>query len=208
MTQTHSTTSDLESTNALGEIEEKMESLGLPFPEHFARALVGLLSGKKITLHEVANLMPGEKSHDANRQQMRRNLDHPRMQGQVWSKSIAPLLPKGAWVLALDRTTWERGTTVINLLVLAVVVHGCAVPLLWTVMPETGNSDTKERIELMQQFLDLFGAKRWRFLTLLSGNFVFLGGWSRHGGSTVQRSTTLASRDPPCLPQYTEPPLS
>ena len=165
MTQTHSTASTLLSINALHEIEEKMASLGLPFPENFARALVGLLSGKKITLHEVANLMPGEKRHDANRQQVRRNLDHPRMQGQVWSKSIAPLLPKGAWVLALDRTTWERGTTVINLLVLAVVVHGCAVPLLWTVMPETGNSDTKERIELMQQFLDLFGAKRWRFLT-------------------------------------------
>ena len=142
-----------------------MQALEVPFPENFARALVGLLTGKKISVHEVANLMPGEQSLDANRQQIRRNLDHPSMQGQVWSRSIGALLPKTRWTLALDRSTWERGETVINLLVLAVVVHGCSVPLLWKVMPEAGNSDTAERIELMQEFLDIFGAHRWRFLT-------------------------------------------
>ena len=45
------------------------------------------------------------------------------MQGNVWSRSIAALLPKTSWVLALDRTTWERGETVINLLVLCVVAQ-------------------------------------------------------------------------------------
>ena len=165
MTQTHSTTLTLDSKDSLTEIQEKMETLGLPFSQNFARALVGLLAGKKISLHEVANLMPGEQSQDANRQQIKRNLNHPTMQGNVWSRSIAALLPKTSWVLALDRTTWERGETVINLLVLCVVVHGCSVPLLWTVMPETGNSDTAQRIELMQQFLSIFGATRWRFLT-------------------------------------------
>jgi Transposase DDE domain len=165
MTQTHSTTLTPDSTDSLTQIQEKMEALQLPFPKNFARALVGLLAGKKISLHEVANLMPGEQSLDANRQQIRRNLDHPAMQGNAWSRSIGALLPKNSWTLALDRTTWERGETVINLLVLSVIVHGCSVPLLWTVMPEAGNSDTAERIALMQQFLDIFGAIRWRFLT-------------------------------------------
>nr|WP_309696509.1 IS4 family transposase [Armatimonas sp.] len=165
MTQTYSTTPTLDSTEALTQIQEKMQDLGLPFPQNFARAFVGLLAGKKISLHEVANLMPGEQSLDANRQQIRRNLDHPTMQGDAWSRSIGALLPKKSWVLALDRTTWERGETVTNLLVLSVVVHECSVPLLWMVMPEAGNSDTAERIALMQQFLDIFGTARWRFLT-------------------------------------------
>lgn len=165
MTQAHSTTLIPQATDSLAQIQEKMETLEIPFPQNFARALVGLLAGKKISLHEVANLMPGEQSLDANRQQIRRNLDHPSMQGQVWSRSIGALLPKNSWNLALDRTTWERGENIINLLVLSVVVHECSVPLLWMVMPEAGNSDTAERIQLMQQFIDIFGAKRWRFLT-------------------------------------------
>ena len=97
--------------------------------------------------------------------QMRRCLDHPSLNPDIWAKVIATLLPKGKWVLALDRTEWKRGKTCINLLVLSVVVYGSAVPLLWTVMPNCGGSDTPERIELMTRFLNLFGEARWRFIT-------------------------------------------
>jgi hypothetical protein len=74
-------------------------------------------------------------------------------------------LPRTKWVLALDRTEWKRGETTINLLVLAVVTLGCAVPLLWTVMPDPGASDTAERKELLARFIGLFGKERLRFLT-------------------------------------------
>jgi hypothetical protein len=49
--------------------------------------------------------------------------------------------------------------------VLAVVVQGCAVPLLWSVMPECGASDTAERKALLSRFVALFGTERARFLT-------------------------------------------
>lgn len=109
--------------------------------------------------------MPGETNLEANRMQMRRCLDHSSLNPEVWAKIIAALLPKGKWVLALDRTEWKRGTTSINLLVLSVVVYGSAVPLLWTIMPNCGNSDQDERIELMTRFMALFGSARWRFIT-------------------------------------------
>lgn len=152
-------------TPSLAELQEKLQELDLPFSEHFARALVALLTARKISLHEIAGLMPGKQSHDANRQQLRRGLDHKKLQRRAWSQAIAALLPRGSWILALDRTEWRRGNTKINLLVLAVVIHGCAIPLLWTVLPKVGNSDTAERIALMQEFLDIFGPARWRFLT-------------------------------------------
>ncbi len=146
-------------------IEHQLQALGLPFAPHFARALVALLSARKISLHQVAHLMPGNQNPEANRQQLRRCLDHGTTTSEAWTRAIAALLPQGKWVLALDRTEWKRGTTTINLLVLAVVVHGCAVPLLWSVLPNPGASDTQERKNLLGRFVALLGKERVRFVT-------------------------------------------
>ncbi len=146
-------------------LTQKLHELHLPFAEFFARALVALVSGPKISLHHVAQLMPAEQNPEANRQQMRRCLDHESLTCQIWAQVIAALLPRTKWILAIDRTQWKRGETTVNLLVLAVVAHGCCVPLLWTVMPECGASDTVERIELLSGFVKLFGRERLRFLS-------------------------------------------
>jgi hypothetical protein len=146
-------------------VESRLADLGIPFSRHFARALVALLTGRKISLHQVTHLMPGQQNAEANRQQLRRCLDHESLSQDVWSQAIAALLPRDKWVLALDRTEWKRGKSPTNLLVLAVVVHGCSVPLLWTVLPECGSSDTQERIELLTRFIMLFGKERIRFVT-------------------------------------------
>ena len=159
MTPSHCTESDIES------VEQSLKHLDLPFSEQFARALVALLAGRKISLHHVAHLMPGEQDAEANRQQLRRCLDHESLTQEVWSGAISKLLPGGKWILALDRTEWRRGDTTINLLVLSVVTHGSAVPLLWTVLPSCGASDTAERIELLSRFVTSFGKDRLQFLT-------------------------------------------
>jgi hypothetical protein len=147
-------------------VQERLNALGLPFADCFARALVALVTARKISLHRVTQLMPGEQNPEANRMQMRRCLDHETLTQQIWTLAIAALLPRTKWVLALDRTEWKRGDTTVNLLVLAVVTLGCAVPLLWTVvMPNCGASDTAERKELLTRFIGLFGKERVRFLT-------------------------------------------
>jgi hypothetical protein len=166
MSLAYSTTYSTES------LAQSLHQLGLPFAEFFARALVALLTARKISLHRfaelryhIAHLMPGEHDLEANRQQLRRCLDHEILTQQVWTLAIAALLPRAKWTLAIDRTEWKRGKTTVNLLVLAVVVHNCAVPLLWTVMPSCGASDTEERKELLGRFVALFGKERMRFVT-------------------------------------------
>ena len=163
-------------------LQEKLKQLGLPFADVFARALAALLTARKISIHQITHLMPGECNAEANRQQIRRCLDHETLDESVWARAIAALLPKQPWVLAMDRTEWKRGQTTINLLVLAVVgqfrretscVHGCAVPLLWTVMPDCGASDTAERKALIGRFIALFGVSAVRFLT---ADREFIGG--------------------------------
>ena len=47
------------------------------------------------------------------------------------------------WVLAMDRTNWEFGKTTINILMISVIWKGMGVPLIWTLLPSAGNSNTK-----------------------------------------------------------------
>ena len=55
--------------------------------------------------------------------------------------------------LTLDRTNWKWGKRNINILMLAIVYRGIAIPILWTLLNKRGNSDTKERIALIQRFI-------------------------------------------------------
>ncbi len=55
-------------TYSIQTLQDKLQALDLPFAQHFARALVALLTARKISLHHVANLMPGEQNPEANRQ--------------------------------------------------------------------------------------------------------------------------------------------
>ncbi len=165
MTQTYSTDCTEYSTET---IANQLATLGLPFTDLLARALTALLSGRKATLHQIATLLPGPQqaqSTEAKRQQLRRLLDHPALTPQRWARAVASLLPKSKWVLALDRTQWKVGNKPVNLLVLAVVHAGCAVPILWNVLDKPGASDTHERKQLLQRFLALFGTQALRFLS-------------------------------------------
>ena len=62
--------------------------------------------------------------------------------------------------LSLDRTNWKWGRTNINLLVLAVVYRGAAIPVYWLPLNKRGNSNSRERIALLKRFISRFGKNR------------------------------------------------
>ena len=66
--------------------------------------------------------------------------------------------------LALDRTNWKLGSRDINILMLAIVTRRFRVPLLFSLLPHQGNSDTGHRIALMRRYLSLFPAASIRCL--------------------------------------------
>ncbi len=82
------------------------------------------------------------------------------------ARLIFRLLPhKPPYRLAMDRTNWKFGQQNINVLVIAVVYHGVAFPLLFELLPKFGNSNTSERIELINRFIHLFGSESLDCLT-------------------------------------------
>jgi hypothetical protein len=68
------------------------------------------------------------------------------------------------FVILIDRTDWYLGEKPLNVFLLSVCFKGAAFPLLWTVLPKKGCSNQKERIALMDRYLDLFGRDSILFL--------------------------------------------
>ena len=74
------------------------------------------------------------------------------------ARLIFRILPhKPPFRLAMDRTNWKFGIVNINVLMLAVVYKGVAFPLMISMLDKRGNSDTKERIDMINKYIRLFG---------------------------------------------------
>lgn len=56
------------------------------------------------------------------------------------------------WVLSLDRTSWKFGNHWYNILTLGIVHEGVAFPVLWWLLDKKGNSNSDERMRLMETF--------------------------------------------------------
>jgi hypothetical protein len=66
-------------------------------------------------------------------------------------------IPNGKLYLTMDRTNWQWGKCDINILTLGIVFKGVAIPIFWVLLDKKGNSDTPERIALIQRFIGRFG---------------------------------------------------
>jgi hypothetical protein len=76
------------------------------------------------------------------------------------ARLIFKMLPhQPPYKLAMDRTNWKFGETNINVLTLAIVYQGVAFPILMLMLDKRGNSDTSERIRMMNKYIQLFGCE-------------------------------------------------
>ena len=80
------------------------------------------------------------------------------LDSNIIAKMIFSILPHNPpYQLTIDRSNWKFGETDINIFMLGVVYEGVAYPLLFSMLPKRGNSNTKERIELIERYINLFG---------------------------------------------------
>ena len=76
--------------------------------------------------------------------------------------------------LTLERTTWEYGKSCINILVLVVVWRGVAIPVLWETLDKKGNSNTGERMVLLELFRETFPEVHIETLYIGNGWLAYL----------------------------------
>lgn len=121
--------------------------------------LIGLLKAKSMNLSEIATAFPSDALADSRYRRIQRFIHGYEIDFDAVAGFIMTLFTffNGDYYLTIDRTNWKWGKKDINILMLAVAYKGIAIPVYWTLLDKRGNSNTCERIALMQRFIDKFG---------------------------------------------------
>jgi hypothetical protein len=122
--------------------------------------IIALFKVKTVNLAQLATTFPGRAEIDSHYRRLQRFFQHVEIQPAVLAHLVVAFLPYTTYTLALDRTTWMLGSLPSNFLVLSVVHQGIAFPIFWTFLPKKGNSNTHERIVLLDKFLAVFGTHK------------------------------------------------
>lgn len=111
-----------------------------------------------VNFQRLAQGFGGDASSDSSLRRIQRFFSGFQLDGDLTARIIFSLLPaKPPYRLSLDRTNWKFGRTDINILTICACYQGVAIPLLWTMLPKRGNSNQKERENLVSRYISLFG---------------------------------------------------
>lgn len=134
---------------------------------------IGLIHGRTVNLSHIASQCHGPARYASKYRRLQRFFQHVHLDQAVIAALVVRLLKlTRPTCLALDRTCWKLGRRDVNILMLAIVTRRFRVPLLWSVLARPGNSDTAQRIALLQRYPALFEP---RSIDLLLADREFIG---------------------------------
>jgi hypothetical protein len=126
--------------------------------ETLCQLTLGLLSARTTNLSVLAaeRVSAAQTASSYRRSQRFFQFADP---GDDWAAPLVAMLggSKGPRTLILYRTNWKVGRRELNVLMLAVKTRRSRLGLMWTVLDRPGNSGAKERIELIERYIALFG---------------------------------------------------
>jgi predicted DNA-binding transcriptional regulator len=126
----------------------------------FVKMLLALMVRRTVNLTQLALHFTG----DAELTSRYRRLQRFFMQFQFNYANVAGFIfrvffnKNSDYYLSMDRTNWEWGKANINILTLAIVYKGTAIPIYWHLLDKKGNSNTAERIAIVKAFIEQFGS--------------------------------------------------
>ncbi|MEZ5198959.1 MAG: IS4 family transposase [Bacteroidales bacterium] len=136
------------------------DKMNLARIKFFGLFICALCKVQTVCFEKLATAFDTDVNVDSSLRRIQRFMAEYMLDTKLVARFVFSLLPhSGPYRLTMDRTNWKFGTSDINILVLAVVYQGVAFPVLYKMMPKFGNSSTKERIELMEDFIELFGVE-------------------------------------------------
>jgi hypothetical protein len=127
-----------------------------------AQFLLALLKVRSVNLAELATGFGGKAKVDSHYKRLQRFFRAFELDYDDLARLLVRLVPvgDGPWRLTMDRTNWPFGKTDINFLVLGIAYRGIALPVFWSVLDQAGNSNTAERIAVMERFIAVFGTAK------------------------------------------------
>ena len=139
-----------------------------------ANIITALFKVRSVNLTDLSAALSGKAKADSKYKQLQRFFRVFEMDINSVSSMIAALVPisKENWTLSMDRTNWKLGKANINILCVGICYRGICFPLVWLPLDKKGNSNTDERISVIESFIHLFGETKIKCLT---GDREFIG---------------------------------
>ena len=139
-----------------------------------AGIIIALLKVRTVNFTQLAVAFPGKAKKRSKYRRIQRFFESVSFDYTLFAKLIVKFLgiKDKLWTLTIDRTNWKFGKLNINILTLGIAHLGAAFPILWSMLPKRGNSNTEERIELIDRFIKIFGVNKIKCIT---GDREFIG---------------------------------
>ncbi len=156
----------MEKTNAVTKNSELTSVLNTHFKGKINLARIKLMAlfisalckVQSVTFDKLANAFDATAQSSSSLRRIQRFIAGYTLEADLIAKLVFASLPKQDKVKpTIDRTNWKFGQTGINIFMLGVAYQGVAFPLLFTMLDKRGNSNSQERIGLMERFIGLFG---------------------------------------------------
>jgi len=148
--------------NAIQELKGAL-SRHLPFRgqrlEFLAQFVIGLIATRTVNLTQIALSFRRKAKVESSYRRIQRFFALFDIPQELLVKLVLSLLPAGPYWLTMDRTNWKWGKVHINILTVGIVYRGAAFPVVWMLLParKSGNSNTDERITIMERVVRLLG---------------------------------------------------
>lgn len=120
--------------------------------------IIALCKVKSVNFVKVSAGFDSRSLASSSMRRIQRFMAEAELPMKIVSYLIFKMLPaNGKLILVMDRTNWKFGERNINVLMLGISYRNVAIPLMFRMLDKRGNSNTAERIALMQNFVDWFG---------------------------------------------------
>jgi hypothetical protein len=102
--------------------------------------LIALVRVRTVNFSELAVAFGGSAHPDSHYKRLQRFWGTYLFEVTEITQTVVALMKiPEPWVLSIDRTDWQFGKTVFNILMLGVVHDGVAFPLVWLMLDKKGN---------------------------------------------------------------------
>jgi len=120
--------------------------------------ILALCKVQTVSFHKLALAFETNGKADSSLRRLQRFIADFDLCSDLIARIIFALLPERTNIkLVIDRTNWQFGQQNINIFMLGIAYRGVAFPLIFSMLDKRGNSNSEERIALIQRFIRLFG---------------------------------------------------
>ena len=133
-------------------------SMNLAHIKCLSMLLGALCTVQTVCLSKLAGAFDSKASRESSFRRIQRFMAQMVLDLDAVAGYLKSRIPSdGPYTLTMDRTNWKFGEVNINALVLGIAYDHMSFPILFRLLPKRGNSNCKERINIMQRFIRLFG---------------------------------------------------